>query len=117
MLHLLKMFWFVVKELLFDSKEEYDFRSKKFNSNKVSVAVALMLSFFLNLWLLERFYETSTSYLEVRKEQKVKETEIEKLNLTISHYEQLFEENRDRFKPLKTKPKPHDKKALHDKME
>lgn len=117
MLHLLKMFWFVVKELLFDSKEEYDFRSKKFNSKKVSVAIALMLSFFLNLWLLERFYDTSTSYIALKKEQKLKETEIEKLHTTIEYYELIFQENRDRFKPLKTKPKSHDKKAPRDQME
>lgn len=116
MLHLLKMFWFVVRELLFDSKEEYDFRSKKFNSKKVSVAITVMLSFFLNLWLLERFYDTSTSYIAIKKEQKLKDTEIEKLKVTIGYYEQLIEAARNSSKPFKMKPPIHDKKALRGEM-
>ena len=79
MLHLLKMFWFVIRELAFDSKEEYNFKSNKFNSKKVTLAVMLMLSLFLNIWTLVRFYDVSTSYIEAKKEHAENKDTAEKL--------------------------------------
>ncbi len=79
MLQLLKMFWFVIRELAFDSKEEYNFKSNKFNSKKVTLAIMLMLSLFLNIWTLVRFYDVSTNYIEAKKEHTENKDIAEKL--------------------------------------
>lgn len=110
MLHLFKLFWFVVKELLFDSKEEYDFRSKKFNSKKMTAAIILMLSFVMNIWLLQRFYSTSTNYMVLKKEHVECVAKQEESDAEIEHLTQLLEDAEDKPRRVKTKQKVLDKK-------
>ncbi len=111
MLHLLKLFWFVVKELLFDTKEEYDFRSQKFNSKKVMAALALMLSFFLNIWLLDRFYTVSTSYMEVKKKHSVQEEDITLLRMEGLKCQSELKDTETLLRQVLTKHRPIEKKA------
>lgn len=68
MIHILKLFFLVLKELIFDTKEEYDYRSDKFNTKKIMLMVLMVCSFFCNIWLLQRFYVISTDYINYRKE-------------------------------------------------
>lgn len=117
MLHLFKLFWFVVKELLFDSKEEYDFRNKNFNSKRFTAAVMLMLSFVMNVWLLQRFYTTSTNFIDLRDKhevivlaEKTKSLEVDRLKDQLEEAEATVKKLKARAKVLESKPgdkKPH----------
>ena len=40
---------------MFDSKDEYDFSSAKFNFRKLTVAILLGLSIFLNYWMVKEY--------------------------------------------------------------
>ena len=100
MLHILKMFWFVIRELAFDSKEEYDFKSSKFNSRKVTLAVMLLLSLFLNIWTLVRFYDVSTSYIEVKKTHTEDTEKLSKSDKELTAAKLKIEELRNDKKEL-----------------
>lgn len=115
MLHLFKLFWFVVKELLFDSKEEYDFRNKNFNSRRMTAAVLLMLSFVLNVWLLQRFYTASTNYIDLRAKHDELVLESKAKGIEADRLKDQLEEAEATVKKLKARPrivesKPTDKK-------
>ena len=71
MLNVIKLFWFVIKELMFDSADEYNFRSKHFNFNKVTLAVAIGLSFGLNIWLITRLHDVTVNYVDLKQDNKV----------------------------------------------
>lgn len=51
----LKALYYMLRELVFDNKEEYDFSSAKFNARKFIVTLMMMFSISLNAWLLYRF--------------------------------------------------------------
>lgn len=51
MFHIWKIILYVIRELVFDSKDEYDFNSAKFNYRKFTVAIMLGLSLAANVWL------------------------------------------------------------------
>lgn len=53
--HIFKLFFVVLKELVFDSKEEYDYKHAKFNARKVMLFILIFLSFIMNIWLFQRF--------------------------------------------------------------
>lgn len=48
----IRILYYVLRELVFDNKEEYDFSSSKFNTRKFIVTVMMMVSLTLNGWLL-----------------------------------------------------------------
>ena len=64
----LKIFYYMLRELVFDNKEEYDFNSAKFNSRKFIVTVMMMISFTLNAWLLYRFTVIAMNNMALVKE-------------------------------------------------
>ena len=51
----LRILYYMLRELVFDNKEEYDFSSAKFNARKFIVTVMMLFSISLNAWLLYRF--------------------------------------------------------------
>jgi hypothetical protein len=51
MLKILTIFIYFVRELIFDSKEEYDFKSSKFNTRKFTVFVFVILSLSFNIFI------------------------------------------------------------------
>lgn len=53
--HILKIIMYVLRELVFDSKDEYDFSSAKFNFRKFTVAIMLGLSLFANYWMVKEY--------------------------------------------------------------
>ena len=58
MFHIWKIILYVILELVFDSKDEYDFNSAKFNYRKFTVAIMLGLSLAANVWANYRDWET-----------------------------------------------------------
>lgn len=63
MMKALKIFYYVLRELVFDNKEEYDFNSAKFNARKFIITIMMMLSFLLNGWMLYRFSDLALQHV------------------------------------------------------
>lgn len=68
MLHVLKLFFIILRELIFDNKEEAKFNSPKFNTRKFMAMLLLLLSMFGNVWLIQRFYYIATELITTRNE-------------------------------------------------
>lgn len=67
MLKLLSIFSYFFKELIFESKEEYDFKSSKFNMRKFLVFSIILMSIFLNIFLMNRVYRLALANTEYKK--------------------------------------------------
>ena len=67
MLKLLSIITYFFRELVFDYKEEYDFKSSKFNARKVATFLILIASISLNGFLVVRIYHLSKANIELRK--------------------------------------------------
>lgn len=102
MLHLFKLFWLFIKELIFDSKEEYDFKSKKFNAKKYMTAVLMMCSIVLNIWLLQRFYAAATENIELRKEDIAQDERLSACNVSLVELGVRLSESEDKLKECVT---------------
>lgn len=70
MFRILSMLVYFFRELIFDSKEEYDFKSRKFNSKKVLAFVLMLLSFSANAFFMNRIYHLAIDNATLRKEVK-----------------------------------------------
>lgn len=55
MLHFAKLVFYLFRELIFDNKEEYDFKSARFNTRKFLILILITLSFVVNVWVIYRF--------------------------------------------------------------
>lgn len=66
MLNIIKLVFYLLRELIFDNKEEYDFKSSKFNARKYIVLILVTLSFILNGWLLYRFVAIANDMIRCR---------------------------------------------------
>ena len=62
------MLVYFFRELIFESKEEYDFKSRKFNSKKVLLFILVMLSFTANMFFVNRIYHLAIDNAKLRKE-------------------------------------------------
>lgn len=65
MFKLLSTLLYFIRELIFDSSDEYSFNSPSFNSRKAMVFVIVTFSFAMNLFLLERTYYLATMNIEL----------------------------------------------------
>lgn len=110
MVHLLKLFWWLVKELMFDSKEEYSFKSKKFNAKRWMAAILLILSMFLNAVLTVRFYDVATSHIGLKKEHAECVEARETAEAEVARYAAMLDDAEERLKRYK-KQKALEKKA------
>lgn len=63
---LLSVFWFFIKEMLFDSKDEYDLNSKKFNARRFTIALLLLFLFVGELYSISRLYSMAKEVVELR---------------------------------------------------
>lgn len=72
MFYLLKTIMLVLKEAVFDNKDEYNFKSPKFNSRKVMIFLVLLMSIFINAFMVDRFYKTATLLIKAQEELKGK---------------------------------------------
>jgi hypothetical protein len=68
MLKLLSMLSYFFKELFFDSKEEYDIKSSKFNIRKTLAFTLTFTSFALNMFLVNRIYDLATENIKLTEE-------------------------------------------------
>lgn len=66
MLNLIKLVFYLMRELIFDNKEEYDFKSSKFNTRKFIVLLIVTMSFIINGWLLYRFVVIANDMIRCR---------------------------------------------------
>jgi hypothetical protein len=51
MLKILTIFIYFIRELIFDSKDEYDFKSSKFNTRKFTVFIFVIASLAANVFI------------------------------------------------------------------
>lgn len=70
MLKLLALVLYFFRELVFDSMEEHDFKSPKFDFKKVALFVILVLSFTLNIFLIDRAFTVASTNIELREKIK-----------------------------------------------
>ena len=56
MFKLLSILTYFIRELVFDSKDEYDFSSPKFNSRKFIVFLAIIFSMLINLFTITKVF-------------------------------------------------------------
>jgi hypothetical protein len=59
MLKLIKIFYQLLCEIFFDSKEQYDFRSEKFNGLRFGGVIVFLASILLNAYLFEQYWKLS----------------------------------------------------------
>lgn len=62
---LLSVFWFFVREMLFDSKDEYDLNSKKFNTRRFTIALLLLFLFVSEIYTITRVYTLAREVVEL----------------------------------------------------
>ena len=60
-----KIFYYVLRELIFDNKDEYDFNSVKFNTRKFIITILMLLSIAMNAWMIYRFSSLLIIHLEL----------------------------------------------------
>lgn len=60
-----------LRELIFDSREEYDFRSRMFNMRKVLIFVLMFASLVANLIFVNRIYTLAVENVKLKKEIRV----------------------------------------------
>lgn len=66
--HVLKLIYLLLRGLVYDNKDEFDFKSTKFNSRKFIILIVLFLSMMLNIALFFRFWAVSGEYIHYREE-------------------------------------------------
>ncbi len=64
--HILKLIYLLLRGLVYDNKDEFDFKSTKFNSRKFIVLIAIFLSVILNILLFFRFWSVVEEYESYR---------------------------------------------------
>lgn len=76
MLRLLSILSYFLKELIFDSKDEYDLMSSKFNMRKVAVFVVSIACVSLNVFLVHRTMTLASEIVELKKNAQVDSAEV-----------------------------------------
>lgn len=66
MIQFAKLIFYLLRELIFDNKEEYNYKSVKFNTRKFIVLVLVCLSLTCNVWLGYRFLGVATALIHLR---------------------------------------------------
>lgn len=67
MFQIIKLVFYVLREMIFDNKDEYDYKSSKFNARKMTFLVLMILSLVLNGWMLYRFIIVSQEFKQIRE--------------------------------------------------
>lgn len=65
MMKLISLAFYLIKELIFASKDEWNIKSNKFNGKKVAAAIVLFMSLLMNIFFLNRLYTLAVSYTEM----------------------------------------------------
>lgn len=110
MLQLLRTLFYLVRELIFDHKDEYDFKSAQFNSRKVMVFVIVLLSFVTNGWLAVRFVNVANRYWDCQhSSQPLVETTVPEELPDKPQAKKLLRRSSDSEADAKEKPLPAQK--------
>lgn len=64
MLYIVKLLFYLVRELVFDNKDEYDIKSAKFNTRKFMVLIVVVMTILSNCWLFYRLVTVTLQYRE-----------------------------------------------------
>lgn len=65
MMKLISLVFYLIKELIFASKDEWNIKSNKFNGKKVATAIVLFMSILLNIFFLNRVCDLAVSHTEI----------------------------------------------------
>lgn len=66
------MLLYFLRELVFESPGEYDFKSNKFNPRKIAILLLLSASIIFNVLLIERIVYISDKYILLREQKTEK---------------------------------------------
>ena len=66
MLKGLSIFIYFLREMIFDSKEEYDFKSAKFNARKFAVMLMVLLLLLLTGFFFERSWKLAKENISLK---------------------------------------------------
>jgi len=70
MTYLAKLFFYLLRDLIFENKDEYNHKSERFNTKRVILFILVALSFCLNGWLFYRFVSVSSQYIRYQSQIK-----------------------------------------------
>lgn len=80
MLKILTIFIYFIKELIFDSKDEYDFKSSKFNTRKFIVFIFIVTSVIANVFISYKVIKIAKHNVELM----VNVTELKKQIIALN---------------------------------
>jgi hypothetical protein len=66
MTHIAKLIFYLLRELIFDSKDEYNYKSRKFNTRKFLILILFCLSVSVNAWIFYRYLLLATEHLNLK---------------------------------------------------
>ena len=67
MVKIFSLLLYFFKEIVFDNKEEYNFKSSKFNTRKFIVLIIVMMSVLVAVTMTSRTYALAKTNLELKK--------------------------------------------------
>lgn len=67
MIKIFSLLLYFFKEIVFDNKEEYNFKSSKFNTRKFIVLIVVMLSVLVAVTMTSRTYALAKTNLELKE--------------------------------------------------
>lgn len=67
MFKLLSILVFFLRELIFDSKEEYNFKSAHFNPRKFSILVLIFVLLMVNAYFIDKLYTLASVLVQTRE--------------------------------------------------
>jgi hypothetical protein len=68
MIKIIFMVLSTIRELIFDNKDESDITSTKFNLKKSLSYLIIIVSFLLNIFLVERLFKVGNKYFQLKEE-------------------------------------------------
>lgn len=70
-MELISMLFSFIRGVIFDHKDEYNFKSTKFNTKKVLILILFIISLISNILLLQSFIKLGNKYLTLQHEVKI----------------------------------------------
>jgi len=81
MIKIIFMVLSAIKELIFDNKDESDITSTKFNIKKSISYLIIIISFLLNIFLINRLFKVGDKYFKLKEELiYIKKVELDNKN-------------------------------------
>jgi hypothetical protein len=75
-----KLIFYILRELIFDNKDEADFKSANFNARKFIILIVFCLSVAANLWLMARMVTVAKDLILLRE--RVEQCQAPQPNIT-----------------------------------